>query len=518
MQLADYLDQGAFANADGACLISDGSMMTYREVQDLSHQIANGLAANQFGKDDKIAILSPNDPYAFISVLGLSRVGATWVPINPRNGLDENHYILDSFDCSALIYHSVFEPLVASLRPRLPKLKLLLCLDKTGQDCEHFMPWLEQYDATPVSMTSSSEDVALLAGTGGTTGKPKGVMLSNQNMETLVSLSLFCTPKATKPVYLALAPMTHAAGVLVFPVLALGGATVIMPKPDLAAFLSLIETYNVTTTFLPPTLIYMLLDHPALASTNLSSLQYFWYGAAPMSAEKLKQSIEVFGPVMTQLYGQTEAPMLLTHLSAEDHFSAENEYAEQRLRSCGRPTPLVKVAIMDDDGILLPTDKRGEIVVKSSLVMQGYYKNEAATASTIKNGWLHTGDIGYFDDEGYLYLVDRKRDVIISGGFNVYSVEVEDAIMQLDAIQDCAVIGLPHKKWGEMVVAVVQLRQGQTVKESDLIDYCKAQLGSVKAPKQVVVMDDLPRSTVGKVLKRSIRQQLTGDASVFKRD
>ncbi len=518
MQLSDYLDQGAFLNPDGACFITDGDVMTYREVQTLSYRIATGLLANGFDKDSKLAILSPNNPLAFSCVLGLSRVGATWVPINPRNGLEENHYILDNFDCSALFYHSIYEPIIEALRPRLPKLQLLVCLDKAGNSSPEFTDWLSQYKDNPVSVVTKGDDLAILAGTGGTTGNPKGVMLSNQNVESFVALSLMCTPTDEKPVYLALAPLTHAAGIFVFPVLALGGTTVIMPAPDLRAFLSHIETYRVSMTFLPPTVIYMLLDHPAAASTDFSSLRYFWYGAAPMSREKLKQAIELFGPVMTQFFGQTEAPMLLTHLPAKEHFMSDGEYAEQRLLSCGRPTPLVKVAIMNDDGEILPTGQRGEIVVRSSLVMLGYYKNTEATDEAMAHGWLHTGDIGYFDEDGYLYIVDRKKDMIISGGFNIFSAEVENVVLQHTSVQDCAVVGVPHEKWGEIVVAVVQLRQGHEVEARQLIDFCKEHIGSVKAPKKVVFMDALPRSTIGKVLKRDIRQGLSGITEAFARD
>ena len=512
MKLADYLDQGAFLNPNGACFITDGDVQTYSEVQTHSYRIANGLLANGVDKDSKIAILSPNNPMAFTCVLGLSRLGATWVPINPRNGVEENHYIFDNFDCSVLFYHSIFEPLVTALRPRLPKLQLVVCLDRGFDD------WLAGYEETAVSTPTLGDDMAVLAGTGGTTGKSKGVMLSNQNIESFVSLSLMCTPAEEKPVYLALAPLTHAAGIFVFPILALGGTTVIMPAPDLGKFLSHIETYRVTMTFLPPTVIYMLLDHPAAASTDYSSLRYFWYGAAPMSRAKLKRAIELFGPVMIQLFGQTEAPMLLTHLSPKEHFTDDGAYAEQRLLSCGRPTPLVKVAIMGEDGEILPRGSHGEIVAQSSLVMLGYYNNPEATAEAMAHGWLHTGDVGYFDEDGYLYIVDRKKDMIITGGFNVFSAEVENAVLQHTAVQDCAVIGLPHDKWGEVVVAVVQARKDQVLDEQQLIEFCKERLGSVKAPKKIVVMDTLPRSAVGKVLKRDIRQELSGLSEAFVRD
>ena len=518
MRLVDYLDQGVFLNAKGTCFITNGEELSYQEVQNLSYQIANGLQDAGFGKNSKVAILSPNHPASFTCILGLSRIGAVWVPINPRNGLEENHYILDNFDCEVLFYHSNYEEIVTTLSPRLPKIKLLVCIDKPGENCPSFDQWSSNYTTSPVDVAADGNALCVLAGTGGTTGKPKGVMLSQQNVETFVSIALMCTHFEEKPVNLAFAPLTHAAGVLVFPILALGGTTVIMSSPDLTAFLSNIETYKVSTTFLPPTVIYMLLDHPNASKTDFSSLKHFWYGAAPMSRHKLKLAIELFGPVMTQFFGQTEAPMLLTYLSPEEHFTKEGDYAEERLLSCGRPTPLVKIAIMDNDGNLLPRGERGEVVIRSSLVMLGYYKNKTATESAMEYDWLHTGDIGYFDEEGYLYIVDRKKDMIITGGFNVFSGEVENAILQHKAVQDCAVIGIPHEKWGEMVVGVIQLREGQELDEKELITFCKERIGSVKSPKKIIVMENLPRSTVGKVLKRDIRKNLIGKAEAFLKD
>jgi acyl-CoA synthetase (AMP-forming)/AMP-acid ligase II len=305
-----------------------------------------------------------------------------------------------------------------------------------------------------------------------------------------------------------MAPLTHAAGVLCFPVMALGGEIVVMAKPDVGEFLALVERHRVTHTFLPPTLIYMLLAHEKLAATDLSSLQCFWYGAAPMSTERLEQALTAIGPVMAQLFGQVEAPMFISMLPPSAHFHADGSVARERLSSAGRPSPLVTVAIMADDGTLLPPGERGEIVVRSSLVMAGYYRNPQATAEASRHGWHHTGDIGYLDGDDYLFIVDRAKDMIITGGFNVYSAEVEQALMAHPAVRDCGVVGLPDEKWGERVVAVVQAQAGAEPSEAELVAFAKERIGGVKAPKQVHVWPDLPRSTVGKVLKATIRERL----------
>ncbi len=351
----------------------------------------------------------------------------------------------------------------------------------------------------------------MIVGTGGTTGKPKGVLLTGTNLETMTALTLMSYPFPThgaRPVYLALAPLTHAAGVLCFPVLASGGEIVIMRSPDVGRFLELVPAHGVTHTFLPPTLIYMVLAHPDLDTTDLSSLQCFWYGAAPMSPTRLVEALERIGP-MAQLFGQTEAPMMISVLPPDEHRRSDGSIATEVLSSAGRPSPLVTVAVMAKDGTLLPSGERGEIVVRSSLVMAGYYKNPEATEEASRFGWHHTGDIGYLDESGLLFIVDRAKDMIITGGFNVYSTEVEQAILAHHAIQDCAVIGLPDEKWGERVVAVVQPHSGEHVDPAELTAFVKERIGSVKAPKQVEVWPDLPRSKVGKVLKTDIKARFT---------
>ncbi len=444
-------------------------------------------------------------------VFGIARAGAVWCPVNPRSEAAENRELLDLFDCSCLIYQSAFEPLVAQIRDQLPKLTTLVCLDGSSERATSFGQWLAGASDSPYSSVLDVErpgDLAMLVGTGGTTGRPKGVMLTGGNLETMSAITLMSYPYEGRPVYLALAPLTHAAGVLCFPIMTLGGCVVVMPKPDLEEFLRLVPAEGVTHTFLPPTLIYMLLSHPLTPGTDFGSLQCFWYGAAPISPAKLEEAIGAFGPVMAQLFGQSEAPMMISTMAPRDHFAEDGSVARQRLSSAGRPAPLVTVAVMDDQGRLLDAGERGEIVVRSSLVMAGYYKNPEATDEASRYGWHHTGDIGYLDDDNYLFIVDRAKDMIITGGFNVYSIEVEQALLAHPDIQDCAVVGLPDEKWGERITAVLQVRDGRTVEAADVQAFVKSRIGSVKTPKQVEIWPDLPRSKVGKVLKAEIKATL----------
>ena len=507
MRLIDYLDKGAMLGEHSPCLTMGSADLSYADVQRFSYQVARGLQRSGIAAGDKVAVLSSNDANAFACVFGISRAAAVWCPVNPRNEAAENRFVLDAFDCAALIFHSAYAPMVEQMRAGLPKVRVFVCIDQPCAFAPSLAQWLEGVSDAPIDIPAI-DDLAMIAGTGGTTGSPKGVMLSGRNLETMSALTLMGYPFEGRPSYLALAPLTHAAGVLCLPVMALGGRVVIMPKPDLGEFLALIERHRITHTFLPPTLIYMLLEHPALAQTRRDSLQCFWYGAAPISAARLEEALTKIGPVMAQLFGQTEAPMMISMMAPREHFNADGSVARQRLSSAGRPGPLVQVATMNSDGTLQARGETGEVVIRSSLVMMGYYKDPGATEEAGRHGWHHTGDIGRVDHDGFLYIVDRAKDMIISGGFNVYSVEVEQALMQHPDVQDSAVIGLPDDKWGEKVVAVLQLHAGRKADPHEIQAFVKARIGSVKTPKLVEIWPDLPRSKVGKVLKKDIRAEM----------
>jgi fatty-acyl-CoA synthase len=510
VRLVDYLDKGASVDAGAPCLTTDGRSRSYAEVRAATLRIASALAARGVRPGDRVAVLSTNDPTAFTCVFGISRVGAVWCPINPRNEAAENRDLLDLSGCTVLIFQERFAALVARIRDDLPRVSTWVCLDGTVAGT---LGWDEFLDlGTEVVDRPAREDLAMIVGTGGTTGRPKGVELTGTNIETMTAITLMSYPFDGRPVYLALAPLTHAAGVLCFPVMALGGEIVVMTAPDIGEFLALVARHRVTHTFLPPTLVYMALAHERLDDTDLSSLQCFWYGAAPMSASRLEEALARIGPVMAQLFGQTEAPMMISTMAPRDHFRPDGTVATERLSSAGRPAPLVTVAIMGRDGALKGRRETGEIVVRGSLVMRGYHRDPAATAAASAFGWHHTGDIGYLDEDNFLYIVDRAKDMVITGGFNVYSTEVEQTIMAHPAVQDCAVVGLPDDKWGERVTAVLQLRAGATVDPAEIEAFVKQRIGSVKTPKQIEIWPDLPRSKVGKILKTEIKARLTSYA------
>jgi acyl-CoA synthetase (AMP-forming)/AMP-acid ligase II len=279
----------------------------------------------------------------------------------------------------------------------------------------------------------------------------------------------------------------------------------VVGKISSAILLEAIPKYRITHIFLPPTVIYDLLASPDIGRHDYSSLIYFMYAASPIAPAKLREAIERFGPVMTQLYGQTEAGLPNLFLSPTEHLDANGNIDESRLTSCGRASPLSRVAIMAEDGTLLPPGQIGEIVIQGNGVMVGYYNNPAATAEVSAHGWHHTGDLAYQDADGFFHIVDRIKDMVISGGFNIYSAEVESGILAHPAVKDCAVIGVPDAKWGEALKAFVELKAGEEASTDDILVFCRARLGGMKTPKSLHIIEAIPRSATGKILKRELR-------------
>ena len=511
MAIIDFFDRGWSINPHGAAYIQDERSYSFNEVGELSCRIANALLATGLPKETKGAVWALNDTTAWVCALGLWRANMCWLPVGARNSADENQYILEQFDCEVLFYQQAFAEVIAQIQPRLPKVRHWICIDGDSPgvaDALSLTDWIKDQPATKPHVAVDLNDVVVVSPTGGTTGLPKGVMNTHRSYQTAFAHFMIACPYEDehRPVTLAAAPMTHTSGLLSLPVTARGGTVVVLAKPDPTLMLGAIPKYRVTEIFLPPTVIYRLLDIPDLQKkVDFSSLRYFLYGAAPMSVEKLKQAIEVFGPVMAGGYGQTEAPGAISTMPPNEHLQGGKVASDTRLSSVGRPNPLIKVEIMSDDNQILERGQSGEICVRGDLVMKGYYKDPVKTAETIVDGWLHTGDVGHIDEEGFLHITDRKKDMIISGGFNVYPSQVEQVIWAHPAVRDCAVIGVPDEKWGEAVKAVVELKQGHSLSAEEVIALCKSKLGSVSAPKTVDFIDALPRSVAGKVLKKDLR-------------
>jgi fatty-acyl-CoA synthase len=358
-----------------------------------------------------------------------------------------------------------------------------------------------------VAPTVDGEDVAGLAYTGGTTGKPKGVMGTYRSGATMTQIQLLEWDWPADTRFLICTPLSHAGAAFFIPTLMTGGALVVLPYFEPGLFLETIEKHTITATMLVPTMLYVLLDHPKLDEVDTSSLQTVYYGAAACSPTRLQEAIRRLGPIFFQYYGQAECPMAITSLRKEDH--DVDDLA--RLATCGRPTPWIRVKLLDDDNNEVPRGEPGEICAQGPLVMSGYWKKPAETEEALRGGWLHTGDIAREDEHGFYTIVDRKKDMIVSGGFNVFPREVEDVLATHASVAQCAVIGVPDEKWGEAVKAIVVLRPDASATADELIALVKEGKGAHYAPKTVEFAESIPISPLGKPDKKALRALYWGD-------
>jgi fatty-acyl-CoA synthase len=511
MRAIDYFDKGAEAFPDRVAIIDRAMQYTYRQLREASHKIARAMCARGLGGEQRAAIFSANDARILLCMVSIMRAGGVWVPINFRNALDANVQFLNYSSTSWLFYHSAFREQVREMKAQVPSLRHVVCLDADIDSDPSLDSFVQQgLEGEEIEWGDAHGNLERLVGlvpTGGTTGPAKGVMVTSLSWGTMVETANLCLRcEDVLPVCLSTAPLSHAAGVVAFAMFPLGATNVVMPGFDALEVLQNIERYRVTHIFLPPTALYMMLEHPRASEFDCSSLRRMLLAAAPVSPDKLKKAVEVFGPCVCQSYGQTEAPMYLTYLDTETVAAAAAGDHPERLRSCGKATPAVRLAIMDDHGRLLPPHQTGEIVARGALVSGGYYNLPEATAEIRAFGWHHTGDVGYRDEDGFFYIVDRKKDMIITGGFNVYCAEVEACVMELPQVRECAVIGVPDEKWGEAVKAIVVLRDQDAVGEDAIIAHCKARLGSVKVPKSVEFWREIPKTPTGKTDKKTIRK------------
>lgn len=515
MQFIDNFDQGLETAGPDAPFLIDAAtrqVKTYGEVDAFTHRFAHALEARGLGTDGRIGLLTKNGVLMYEVMLGTYRSNAVLVPINARSGAEEALELVQRFGCHVLFYD-----------PEGQQEAIELIAATEGLDVE-LVPltesavadWVGVQPETPFVGFGDDDSLAELRTTGGTTGIPKGIPFTNRMGNYIAGQLAELFPfipssRSPRPIYLATAPLSHAAGHAAAYALRDGATMVVVDGARPARILELIDQYQVTLMWLPPTVVYGLLDEPGLADYDYSSLQYIIYGASPMSPGKLARAIEVFGPVLCQIYGQNETGFPNLYMSPADHLQdgdpAKGIASEFRLGAAGRRSPGTDLVILDEHGEPVALGETGEIAVDCAGVMPGYYNDPEATAAARRGRFHLTGDMGFEDEEGFVHLVDRKKDMIVSGGFNVYSAEVERRLLAFPGVTECAVFGIPDEKWGEAVTAVLELAPGAEVDLDELTAFCRRGLGAVKTPKHFYIRDELPRSGVGKVLKRELRAE-----------
>lgn len=515
--LPDVLDRACVYYGERTAILdaASGESVTYRELGLWRNRIANALIGAGVRKGERVGLLMPNC-LEFIPIQqAIWAAAAVLVQMPTRAAAEGFKSNLAQTDATALLYHAKFEDAVAAIREQLPKLQTLIRVGSVEGD-----PKVEALDfATLVAGQSSQRpqvdieehDEAYVLFTSGSTGEPKGVVNSHYSWSYYsISAGLEIGDIRFGEVFAHGAPLTHFTQIFVMPTFIRGGTNVMLPGLEPDSLLTYIEQYRVTAAALVPTIIYLLLDHPRRSEVDLGSLQTVVYAGSPITPERLRQALEVFGPIFIQTYAGTE-PGYVACLRKHEHVQRDGESTEQwtaRLGAAGRPMFQVSVTIQDENDAILPIGEVGEICSHQLGQMLGYL-DPARDADTLRSGWVHTGDVGYLDSDGYLYIVDRKKDMVVSGGFNVFPRQVEDVLATHAAVAQAAVIGVPDTKWGEAVMAVVVAHTGEITGpalESELIKHVKATLGSIPAPKTILFADSLPLNPAGKVDKKAIRK------------
>ena len=480
----------------------------WSEVRERIARLAGGLQKLGVGAGDRVAVLGMNSDRYFELYYAVPWAGAVVVPMNIRWSAAEHIYSIQDSGATVLVVDDAFLEMARAIRDECGSLRdIIYAGDKATPSGLLDYEALIKDNAPVRDAGRAGKDLAGIFYTGGTTGFPKGVMLSHEGLwSSSISIGAGCGLTSAAR-YIHAAPMFHLAdGAMSYATTIFGGSHIFMPAFDAAAFAGLVASERATHALLVPTMIRLLVEYPGLAAHDVSSLDRLIYGASPMAEALLRTAMERLPNVgFIQAYGQTELSPLATILGSEWHV-VKGEKAG-KLRSAGRPALCVEIAIVDENGAEVPKGTVGEVCVRGPNTMLGYWNKPEQTAATLVDGWVHTGDGGYIDEDGFIYIVDRIKDMIVSGGENVFSAEVENALMQHPAVSECAVIGVPDEKWGERVHAIVVPKDGQSITGNDLIAHCKKLIAGYKCPRSVDVrMEPLPKSGAGKILKVDLRK------------
>jgi len=481
--------------------VKDGDReITYGDLARQTTALASAFQSLDPKPQSRVGICAYNTVEHLLAWMATFAAGKTWIPLNPRNGTDELNRIIAETRPSIIVMDG------DCLEKADPQ-GTLKVIGKTGEntgDEKNLADLCHEFDGVqPTRHDLKPDDVQAIKFTGGSSGQPKGCIQTYRVWETCITSMLAAFEFDGEDRHLIAAPMTHGANTLIMPTFAVGGMQVFMGPAKPASILDAFERDRITTVFVPPTVIYMMLAEPDLQARDFSALRHLIVGGAAIRSDEVPRAMKVFNNALETCFGQTEAPQIAICMRADD-------WQDPSLHaSTGRATARTRVEVMDPDGRMLPRGESGEIVLKGDLVMKGYLNMPEKTDETIIEGWLHTGDIGVIDDRGFVFIKDRIRDVIITGGFNVYPSDVEAVLGRHPAVKECVVFGIPDMKWGEAVTAAVELHVDAAATGEDIGAYVKDRMDSVKAPKAVHIVDALPRSPVGKVLRREAKARFT---------
>lgn len=483
--------------------MSDGEVLSVRQVRDLTSQYIEVFKELGIGSRARVGVLSTNRPEVLIINAVGNILGPCLVPLHPMGSVDDFVYALEDAEIEALVFEAGrFDPVVEELIDRIPKKIHYLALGDSpfGEDL------IRLAESMPTGLlkpeTFSPDDPARMSYSGGTTGKPKAIVATQRNVMYAVTIMMAEWEWPETPRMLVCSPLSHAGAAVFLPVLLKGGSLVVLPGFEPESVMRAIQSYSINTTLVVPTMLYALMDHPSFGKFDLSSLETVFYGSSLILPTRLQEAIRKFGNIFFQFYGQAEAPMTVAVLRKDEHDPDDLD----RLSCCGRPVPWIRVELLDDDGLPVAEGLPGEICVRGPLVMDGYYNKPDETAEALSGGWLHTGDVAVMDSHGFLRIVDRKKDMIVTGGFNVYPREIEQVISTHPGVADCAVVGIAHQKWGEAVTAFVVEREGAQVNKSELQALVKKKKGAIHTPKDVRFIAAIPLTAVGKPDKKALRQ------------
>jgi fatty-acyl-CoA synthase len=488
--------------------------LTGGEVAERISQYVQAFEALDAGRNTPGALLALNRPEVLF-ILGAGQTqGYRRTSLHPLGSLDDHAYVLNDAEITTLIIDPVpmFVERALGLLEKVPGLNQVLTIGPVPEELAHIGKDLaataETFAPQPLEAVVLKPDhIVSITYTGGTTGKPKGVIGTAQAMSTMTQIQLSEWEWPESPRFLMCTPLSHAGAAFFAPTVIKGGSLYVLPRFDPAEVLRTIEEQQITATMLVPSMLYALMDHPDSKTRDLSSLETVYYGASAINPVRLQEAIDRFGPIFAQYYGQSEAPMVISYLGKGDHDKA-------RLSSCGRPSAFLRTALLDEDGKPVPQGEPGEICVSGPLLAGGYWKLPDETAETFRDGWMHTGDVAREDEDGYWFIVDRTKDMIVTGGFNVFPREVEDVVAEHPSIAQVGVIGVPDERWGEAVTAIVVLREGAELTDdvvAEIKEAVKQRKGGVQSPKQVIATDALPRTALGKPDKKALRAQYWGD-------